>query len=115
MGKIIAEWVTTAFVKEGRFDVVERRLLSKVLSEQELAVSGMVNTNTATELGKLLGVKIVITGSVIKLSQQIEVNARIIDVENASIIAAENVRAIQTTKLEELVVEMSRLLPQFLI
>lgn len=108
MGKIIAEWLTTAFVKEGRFDVVERRLLSKVLGEQELAVSGVVNTNTATELGKLLGVKIVITGSVIKLSQQIEVNARIIDVENASIIAAENVRAIQTTKLEELVVEMSR-------
>ena len=29
MGKIVAEWIITALVKEGRFDVVERSLLKK--------------------------------------------------------------------------------------
>ncbi len=36
MEKIVAEWIITAFVKEGRFEVVERRLLQKVLNEQKL-------------------------------------------------------------------------------
>ena len=30
MGSIVAEWFITAMVKEGRFDVIERRLLQKI-------------------------------------------------------------------------------------
>lgn len=108
MGVIVAEWFITAMVREGRFDVVERRLLQKILSEQELAMSGVVDANSATQIGKLLGVKVIITGSVMKLRDVIEINARIIDVESASIIAAENVKSHITTRLQDLVVEMSQ-------
>jgi curli biogenesis system outer membrane secretion channel CsgG len=34
MGLIVAEWFITALVREGRFDVVERALLNKILAEQ---------------------------------------------------------------------------------
>lgn len=107
MGTIIAEWFITAMVREGRFDVVERRLLEKVINEQKLAMSGVVDATSATQLGKLLGVKVIITGSVMKLRDIIEINARIIDVESASIIAAENFRSVATTRLQDLVFEMS--------
>jgi len=43
MGQIVAEWLITAFVKEGRFDVIERRLLEKILGEQKLGATGMLD------------------------------------------------------------------------
>ncbi|MEE8541058.1 MAG: FlgO family outer membrane protein, partial [Desulfobacterales bacterium] len=92
MGQIVAEWLITAFVKEGRFDVIERRLLKKILGEQELGATGVLDQDSVSQLGKLLGVKVVISGSVMRFQNIIEVNARIIDVESASIIAAESVK-----------------------
>lgn len=108
MGVIVAEWFITAMVREGRFDVVERRLLQKVIAEQKLAMTGVVDTDSATTLGKLLGVKVIITGSVMKLRDIMEINARIIDVESGSIITAENVKSRGTERLQNLVVEMSK-------
>lgn len=107
MDSIIAEWFTTALVKEGRFEVVERRLLAKIFEEQKLVMSGMVDESSAMQLGKVLGVKVIISGSVMKVGEILQVNARIIDVENASIIAAESVRSPSTVILQDLIVEMS--------
>ncbi len=108
LGAIVAEWFITSMVKEGRFDVVERRLLQKIISEQKLAMTGLIDTSSATQLGKLLGVKVIISGSVMKLRNMVEINARIIDVESASIIAAENVRSSRNDNLQDLVIEMSK-------
>lgn len=107
MGKIVAEWLITALVKEGRFDVIERRLLEKVLEEQKIGASGLVDESSASKLGKVLGAKIVITGSVMQFQNVLEVNARIIEVESSSIIAAENVKSTSAVKLEDLVVQMA--------
>ncbi len=107
MGKIVAEWLITALVKEGRFDVIERRLLEKVLEEQKMGASGLVDESSASKLGRVLGAKIVITGSVMQFQKVMEVNARIIEVESSSIIAAENVKSTSAVKLEDLVVQMA--------
>ncbi|NTV15353.1 MAG: hypothetical protein HGA96_15720 [Desulfobulbaceae bacterium] len=107
MGSIVAEWFITALVKTGRFDVVERAMLKKILNEQKMGLSGAIDEKTATKLGKILGVKVIISGSVMKLQEILEVNARIIDVETASIIAAENVKATASTSLQSLIVQMS--------
>ena len=107
MGAIVAEWFITAFVKEGRFEVVERGLLKKILGEQKLGMTGVIDESTATKIGKLLGVKVIISGSVMKLENILEINARIIDVESASIIAAENVKSSRAAQLQDLVVQMS--------
>ena len=107
MGRIVSEWMITALVKEGRFEVVERRLLEKVINEQKLATSGLVDESSATQLGRILGVKVIISGSILKLHDTIEVNARIIDVQTASIIAAESIKSTSTVRLEELVARMA--------
>ena len=110
MGKIVAEWLITAFVKEGRFDVIERRLIEKVLKEQSFSVSGVVDSQSASRLGKVLGAKIVISGSVIRLSRFTEVNARLINVESGSILAAEKVKSESATRLEELITRMAKII-----
>ncbi|MBU2621838.1 MAG: CsgG/HfaB family protein [Proteobacteria bacterium] len=107
MGIIVAEWFITALVKAGRFEVIERGLLKKLLEEQKLSMTGVVDATTATKIGKFLGVKTIISGSVMKLQNVFEINARIIDVETASIIAAENVKSSAAVRLQDLVVQMS--------
>lgn len=107
MGAIVAEWFITALVKEGRFEVVERSMLNKILDEQRLGLSGIIDESTATEIGKLLGVKIIISGSVLKVQDVHEINARIIEVETASIITAENVKSSVAVGLQDLVRQMS--------
>jgi len=108
MGAIVAEWLITALVKDGRFDVVERRLLQKILTEHQLAMSGVVDNKSISELGQILGVKIIISGAVLHFQNIIEANARIIDVSNGSIIAAESVKSTSTAGLEELVIQMAQ-------
>ncbi|RLC26424.1 MAG: hypothetical protein DRH21_02170 [Deltaproteobacteria bacterium] len=107
MGKIVAEWFITSFVNEGRFDVIERGLLTKILKEQNLIMTGTVDSDIATQLGKLLGVKVIISGSVMRFQDIIEINARIIDVESASIISAESIKGSSTTEVRKLVKQMS--------
>jgi len=103
MGKIVAEWLITGLVETGRFDVIERRLLEKLLEEQKLGVTGAIDPNSAAQLGKILGVRIIVSGTVTSLEGYTEINARLINVDSASIIAAEKVRAGSTEKLRDLV------------
>jgi TolB-like protein/tetratricopeptide (TPR) repeat protein len=107
MGKIVAEWLMTALVKDGRFEVVDRGLLKKALGKENLGVNGLEDKNSVKKLGELLGVKVIISGSVMKFQDFLVVNARIIDVESASIITAEKVKSTTAVQLEELVEQMA--------
>ena len=107
MGKIVAEWLVNALVKDGRFEVIDRGLLKKALEEENLGVDEFVDKSSVKKLGELLGVKVVISGSVMKLQDFMVVNARIIDVESASIITAETVKSTTAIQLEELVEQMA--------
>jgi TolB-like protein len=107
MGKIVAEWLITGLVETGRFDVIERRLLEKLLEEQKLGVTGMIDANSAAQLGKVLGVKIIVSGTVTSLEGYTEINARLINVDTASIMAAEKVRASSAERLRDLVAKIT--------
>ena len=93
MGGIVAEWFTTTMVQDGRFEVVERALLRKIVEEQKLGMTGLIDESSSAQLGKILGVKTIISGSVLQFQDTIEVNARIINVNTGSIVAAENIRS----------------------
>jgi TolB-like protein len=92
VGEIVAEWLITSLVRTGRFDVVERAQMQKILQEQQLGMTGMINQETAAKVGELLGVKVIITGSVIRLGNVYDVNTRLINVEDGSILKAEKIR-----------------------
>ena len=49
-------------------------------------MTGMINQETAAKVGELLGVRVIITGSVIQIGNTYEVNARLISVEDGSIL-----------------------------
>ena len=64
LGEGVADMLVTALVKSGKFSVLERQELEKVLAEQRLGESGLVTAETAPKLGKVLGVELLVIGSV---------------------------------------------------
>ena len=64
IGSGMADMLTTALVKSGKFMVIERQQLEKIMKEQSLGMSGAVTAQSAAQVGKLLGVELMVTGSV---------------------------------------------------
>ena len=60
--------MVTQLFGTGKFSLVERSQLDAVLAERNLGQSGRVNPNQAAEIGRLLGVQLILTGSTTKCS-----------------------------------------------
>jgi len=64
LGKFISEELITNLFQTKKFEVVERNLLEKILKEQELSASGMIDEESTKKLGKILGVDAICTGTI---------------------------------------------------
>ncbi len=86
---IVAERLTTALVGRNNLQILERRLMQKILEEKRMAETGVVDPSTAKQLGSVLGVDALVTGTLIDLeNKKTEVNARMIDAETGAILSA---------------------------
>ncbi|BCB96045.1 hypothetical protein JZK55_09670 [Dissulfurispira thermophila] len=105
VGRAVSDMLITEFVKDGTFKVIERNQLEKILSEQKLSISGVIDPSDAAKLGKVLGVSAVIVGSVTqfgvdrqtiglfgigikKSTAKVAINARMIDTSSGEIFFA---------------------------
>jgi TolB-like protein len=80
----------TVFVNLDRFKVLERAQLEKVLEEQKLGMTGVLDAATAAKIGKGIGVDAVVSGSVSWMASGASIDARFIDTETASILTAQD-------------------------
>ncbi|PCI40287.1 MAG: hypothetical protein COB53_01425 [Elusimicrobia bacterium] len=86
-GMILAERLVSRLASTDGIEVVERTLLNKVLEEQQLGVTGALDQRQAKEVGRILGVDALVTGTYMPLSKErLEVHARLIDAESARIL-----------------------------
>jgi curli biogenesis system outer membrane secretion channel CsgG len=72
IGKGMADQVVDALVNDGSFRVIERKKLDTVLAEQDFAQSDRADPSAAklAKVGKVLGVKYIIAGSITKFSTE---------------------------------------------
>jgi len=70
LGNAAQDAMVTALVESGNFVVIERQKVNSLLAEQGFGQSGKVTTQTAAKIGKLLGVQIIITGSVTQFGRE---------------------------------------------
>lgn len=115
IGKGISDMLVTELVNDGTYRVIERKALDKILAEQDFSTSDRANPETAAKIGKILGVKYIIIGSITtfgtdtkqigvggvawtdkiglgkigtkKTKAKVVINARMIDVDTAEIVA----------------------------
>lgn len=84
-GPKVATLVNALLSADARLITVERAELDKILSEQELGLSGTVSTETAAKVGKLTGAKVLVTGRVFTAGREQMAVAKIIGTETSRV------------------------------
>ncbi|MDD2804711.1 MAG: CsgG/HfaB family protein [Elusimicrobiales bacterium] len=91
-GSVISERLTIKMINMHKFEIIERSVLDKVMAELKLQASGTIDASSAQQLGKVLGVEAIVTGTLVEMQAgEIEVNARLIKTETAQAIGASQV------------------------
>lgn len=86
-GRFLAEELVTRLGDLEKFKVIERQLLNKIIAEQKLSLTGIVDPASAKRLGKILGVDAIVSGTVTNLAQIVRVNSRLISTETGEVFA----------------------------
>ncbi len=60
----IADDITSALFDSGTFEVLDRQNLKSIMSEHKLSLSGIIDENTASELGKIVGAAVLVFGRI---------------------------------------------------
>jgi len=113
LGEGVANTLITALVKTHHFIVIERNRLDQVIKEQNLGMAGLIDSQSASKVGQLLGIDYIVTGGITEFgikksgtaigyggevdagiglekgTARIVLDARVIDVESGGIIFAE--------------------------
>lgn len=85
-GALLAERVSTSLSALEGVSLVDRTQLERILEEQRLSASGLVNPASAIHVGKLMGAAAILSGSVTDLGENLEVHARITATESGEVL-----------------------------
>ncbi len=85
LGKFIAEELTTRLFSTGRFQMIERQLINNVLKEQKLGMTGLLDENSTKKVGAILGVDLLVTGTIADLGTTMKINARTIATDTGAV------------------------------
>lgn len=109
-GQFLAEELITQLflVNVGKFDVVERQQLQKIIDEHHLGSSGLLDGAAMGKIGKILGVDAIVSGSITDLGNSVKINARLIAVDTGMVFA---VAATDIPKVGTVTTLMSTLAP----
>lgn len=101
LGDGMADMLVSAFTNTKQFRMIERAEMDKILQEQNFALSGAVNAQTAAKVGQILGVEYMIIGSVNEFgTQESEVGAFGVNMINHTAAVGLDIRVINTTTAE---------------
>jgi curli biogenesis system outer membrane secretion channel CsgG len=90
LGVGVQQLLITEFAANPALRVVDRSQIRQLLAEQDLGGSGRVDANTAAKIGKLVGARYMVHGSVSEYGE-FRIDARIISVETSEIVKTEKI------------------------
>ncbi len=86
-GRLLSEELITRLFSTGNYKVIERLLLNKAIADHKLKLQGLIDPKSAKELGKILGVDAIVSGTIADLGDSLRVNARLISTETGEILS----------------------------
>jgi TolB-like protein len=105
LGAYISEELLTRFSNFKKFEIIERQRLDQVVKEHKFNTSGLVDPNTVVDLGKILGVQAIITGSISDLGDCVKINSRFIVIETGVSRAGKGVEIKKDNRINKLLGE----------
>jgi hypothetical protein len=107
LGPKVSALVNANLSADPQLITVERAELEKALGEQELGLSGTVSTESAARVGNLTGAKVLVTGRVMKIDNDLTLVAKIIGTETSRVYG-EIVNGKPGASLADLSVELAK-------
>lgn len=88
IGKFVVDETITRLILSGKFEIIERKYLSKVLKDHRLSLSKALDPSSAQTLQNLLGIDTIITGTIVDLGTKIKINASLCNSASGTIFGA---------------------------
>jgi hypothetical protein len=107
LGPKVATLVSAHLSAVPELVTVERAELEKILSEQELGLSGAVSVDTAAKVGHLTGAKVLVTGRVFRVDRQMIIVAKVMGTETSRVFG-EIVKGNASTPITELSEDLAK-------
>ncbi|MFQ6116128.1 MAG: CsgG/HfaB family protein [bacterium] len=85
LGQQLGAILTARLSIYDEFKLVERKKLRSLLKEHQLNLSGMVEANQATKVGKMLGAKIMVFGRAFTVDRDLYIIAKIVGTETSRV------------------------------
>ena len=102
LGRFLSEELITRLYETKKFKVIERQQLNKIIAEQKLSLTGVVDPASAQKLGRVLGVDSIVFGSVSDLVKTLRINARLIGTETGEVFAAASIEIVKDEAVSSL-------------
>ncbi|MBD3170618.1 MAG: hypothetical protein GF307_14130 [candidate division Zixibacteria bacterium] len=88
---VLNEMVTHLYSLGGRFNIIEREKVQKIIDEQIRSQAGQIDEKTAIKAGKIIGVDAVLMGSIAESGDgSIKIWSRLINTETGQLITAQD-------------------------
>ena len=84
--KIIANRIASLLIQSNQFTVLERAKMDDILKEQEFQLTDCTSNECVVEVGQLLGVQLMLAGSIGRFGNLNTIEKRIIDVQTGKIV-----------------------------
>jgi len=85
--KALTDRLRAELFQTGKFTVLEREKMDVILNEQQFQLTGCTSDACAVEVGQLLAVQQMVSGSISQVGHTFSVTARLIDVEKGNLIS----------------------------
>ncbi|HMG75030.1 MAG TPA: FlgO family outer membrane protein [Pyrinomonadaceae bacterium] len=112
LGIFLAEELTTKLFESGKFEkIVERAQLQRIIENNKLDITDMMDPSGASKLGKLAGVSNILIGSITNLGSVIKINGRIVDTQAGEIVSAASGEVAADQRIKALMTEVTPIGP----
>jgi len=85
LGQQLSDILTARMSIYDQFQLVERKKLEELLKEHQLNLTGMVDTDQAIKVGKMLGAKIMVFGRAFPVDKDLYIVAKIVGTETSQV------------------------------
>ena len=84
----VSEWLRSDLANSSALSVLAREDMAKIFEEHELRMTGITSPEDAVEIGKILNVQYMITGSLSKVGEKYYINLKVVNIETGKVEAA---------------------------
>jgi len=85
LAKMINVYILNYFIETGKYRVVERLQLAKLLKEMRLSASDLVDSRNVIKIGKLLSAYGILVGSILRYGDDLVISARLVETQTGTI------------------------------